>query len=155
MEINYRRVKLSDQNEMQTIAAIDMTIPALFDSMFEVNDKTIAERLEQLLKCQDSDFFDVAVTMEGRIIGYHFLNRFTSPHGLPAASVQTLWVDPEYRRKGIAKALKARGEAWAVENGLDHISTFVHAKNAAMQILNQNFDYELVGYKLRKNINQP
>lgn len=49
MNISYRKVDLTKPEEMQFIAAIDMTIPALFDSKFEVNEKTISERLSQLM----------------------------------------------------------------------------------------------------------
>lgn len=152
MEITYRKVDLKNPEEMQKIAAIDMTIPALFDSLFQVNEKTIAERLEQLMKSKDDDFFDLAVTAEGKIVGYHALNQFTTPHGLQAASIQTLWVDPEFRKQGIAKALKGRGEIWAKARELDHILTFVHCKNSSMLQLNEKCEYELVGYKMRKSL---
>ncbi len=152
MAINYRKVDLNNLDEMKTIAAIDMTIPALFDPLFQVNEKTISERLEQLMKCKLTDFFEVATTDGGKIVGYHFMNQFTSPHGVQAADVQTLWVDPDFRKQGIATALKKRGENWAREHKLDHISSFVHGKNSSMFALNQNFGFELVGYKLRKNL---
>lgn len=152
MEITYRRVNLDNAEEMQFIAAIDMAIPAKFDPIFQVNEKTISERLEQLMKCQPNDFFEVAVNENKKIVGYHFLNQFKGPHGILAASIQTLWVDPEYRRQGIAKTLKERGETWAKENNLDHISTFVHAKNPSMTALNNELGYELVGYKLKKSM---
>ena len=152
MVVTYRRADLNSNAEMQAIAAIDMTIPAMFDPLFEVNEKTISERLEQLMKCKQTDFFDVAVTADGQIVGYHFMNQFHAPHGVLAASIQTLWVAPEFRRRGIAKTLKSQGEAWAREHKLDHISTFVHAKNTSMSALNQDLEYELVGYKLRKRL---
>lgn len=153
MNILYRRVNLTDPEEMQAIAEIDMTIPALYDSMFEVNEATIADRLKQLMKCHENDFFDVAFADDGKIVGYHFMNQFKSPpNGVMAADIQTLWVDPEYRRQGIARTLKERGEAWARDQKLSHISTFVNAKNLPMQALNQDLGFELVGYKLRKKI---
>ncbi len=153
MIITYRRVNLEDTAEMRTIAEIDMTIPALFDPVFEVNEKTISDRLVQLMKCKPDDFFDVALNADGKIIGFHFMNQFKSPPvGALAADIQTLWVDPECRKQKIATQLKERGEAWARANNLSHISTFVHGKNSSMLSLNQNLGYELVGYKLKKNI---
>ncbi len=152
MNISYRKVHLDNPQEMQFIAAIDMTIPALFDSLFEVNEKTIAERLTQLMRCKLDDFFEVATIPDGKIVGFHFMSKFKTPHGVMAGDIETLWVDPDYRKKGIATTLKERGEAWAKEHKLDHISTFVHGKNLSMQNLNQNLGYELVGYKLRKNL---
>lgn len=152
MNITYRNVDLKNSEEMQFIAAIDMTIPALFDSKFEVNEKTISERLVQLMKCKPDDFFEVALSGENKIVGFHFVDKFKTPHGVMAADINTLWVDPEFRKQGIARTLKLRSEAWARQENLDHISTFVHAKNLNMQGLNQSLEYELVGYKLRKNL---
>lgn len=152
MGISYRKVDINNPDEMKTIAAIDITIPALFDPLFQVNETAISERLEQLLKYKSDDFFEVAVTESGKIVGFHFLNQFKSPHGVQAANIQTLWVDPDFRKQGIARALKERGEDWAKEFKLDHIASFVHSKNSSMLTLNQNLGYELVGYKLRKKI---
>ncbi len=152
MKISYRRVDLKNIDEMQSIAAIDMAIPALFDPIFEVNEKTISERLQQLMKCQPDDFFDAAVIENGKIVGFHFVSKYTSPHGHIGASIQTLWVDPEFRKQGIAAALKKRAEVWAKEHSLDHILTFVHHKNSSMVNLNKNLGYDLVGYKLKKNL---
>ena len=152
MEISYRSVDLNNSKEMAEIAATDMTIPALFDSLFTVNEKTIAERLNQLMKFKPDDFFEAAISSDGKIVGYHALTQFNTPHGLMAADVQTLWVDPDFRQKGIAKTLKARGEEWAKVRGLHHISTFVSAKNKKMLTLNEKNGFELVGYNMRKLI---
>jgi aminoglycoside 6'-N-acetyltransferase I len=38
--------------------------------------------------------------------------------GLHAAYVEDLWVEPEFRRRGIAKQLVAAVEDWAVEQGM-------------------------------------
>lgn len=150
MELSYRNVDLNDPVEMGFIAATDMTIPALYDSLFKVNEKTISERLSQLLKCKADDFFEVAVDGSGKIVGYHALTQFKTPHGLMAADIQTLWVDPEFRQRGIAKTLKTRGEAWAKAKGLHHIATFVNAKNERMVSLNNENGFELIGHKMRK-----
>lgn len=82
------------------------------------------------------------------------MNKLKTPHGLMAAHIQTLWVDPDFRKQGIAKSLKAQGEQWAKEQKLDHISTFVHGKNGSMMALNETLGFELVGYKLRKKISK-
>ena len=151
MNIAYRRVDLSNTNEMREIASIDATIPPLFDSKFKVNEESIDRYYQQLMKCTAEDFFDVVVT-EGKIIGFHFMYQYKSTHDVMAAHVHTIWVHPDFRKQGIAKTLKDRGEKWAKEHRLDHISTFVHGKNSAMLELNENLGYELVGYKLRKSL---
>ena len=146
MEISYRSVDLNNLKEMEEIASIDMTIPAKFDSFFTINKKTISERLEQLLNFKDEDFFEAAISSSGKIVAYHALTQFKTPHGLMAADVHTLWVDPVFRKKGIAKTLKARGEAWAKARNLHHISTFVNAKNTKMLSINENGPPCLAGH---------
>jgi RimJ/RimL family protein N-acetyltransferase len=152
VEIKFRSVDLNNVSEMQMIAEIDMTIPALYDSSFQVNQKTISDRLEQLQKCKEDDFFLVVENMQNEIVGYHFLNKMDHPNGLPVAQVQTLWIKPEYRKKGIATELKRRAETWAREMKLDHISTFVSNRNPAMLALNESLGYEVYGFKLRKKL---
>lgn len=152
IEIQFRPVQIDNESEMRKIAEIDMTIPALFDSAFQVNEKTILERLEQLKKCKDDDFFLLAIDPNEEIVGYHFLNKTQHPNGLAIAFVQTLWVKPEFRKKGIATELKKRAEEWAREMKLDHISTFVSNKNTSMLALNESLGYEIFGFKMRKKI---
>jgi GNAT superfamily N-acetyltransferase len=151
-EIKYRPVDIKNELEMRKIAEIDMTIPALYDPSFPVSEKTIGERLDQLRKCKEDDFFLVAENSDKEIIGYHFLNKTTHPGGLPVAHVQTIWVKPEYRKKGVARELKTRSEVWAREAKLDHIDTFVNSKNMGMLSLNESLGYEIYGFKLRKKI---
>ena len=152
LEISYRPVNIQNEFEMRKIAEIDMTIPALYDSTFQVNEKTINDRLEQLKKYKEHDFFLVAENADKEIVGYHFLNKTKHPNGLPVAHVQTIWVKPEYRKKGIAKELKARAEVWARESKLDHIDTFVSSKNPNMLSLNESLGYKIYGFKMRKKV---
>lgn len=152
LEIKYRSVNIQDESEMRKIAEIDMTIPALYDSSFQVNEATILDRLNQLKKYKEGNFFIVAENADKEIVGFHFLNKTTHPNGLPAASVQTIWVKLEYRKRGIAKELKARSEVWAREAKLDHIDTFVSSKNLNMLSLNESLGYEIYGFKLRKRL---
>lgn len=152
LDITYRRADLSNPEEMQSIAANDAYIPALYDPLFKVDDKAILDRLQKLMKCQPDDFFDVAMADDKKIVGFHMMTQFKSTHGVMAANIETLWVDPRYRQQGIAKILKERGEQWAKRHELDHISSFVHCKNPSMLSLNEKLGYELVGYKLRKSL---
>jgi aminoglycoside 6'-N-acetyltransferase I len=41
----------------------------------------------------------------------------------PAAYVEGIWVDPGHRRRGVARALLAAGEAWARASGLSHLGS--------------------------------
>jgi len=48
----------------------------------------------------------------------------------------------EWRRRGVAEALKRAKLAWAVANGVDRISTWTQKGNDAMRALNERLGYE-------------
>jgi aminoglycoside 6'-N-acetyltransferase I len=41
----------------------------------------------------------------------------------PAAYLEGIWVEPEWRRRGVARALLSAVEAWARREGLTHIGS--------------------------------
>jgi ribosomal protein S18 acetylase RimI-like enzyme len=67
--------------------------------------------------------------------------------------MQITAVLPEYRRRGIARALKLRVHAWARANGYREIHTSTSASNVGMVSLNTALGYAIVaswgGYELR------
>ncbi len=53
----------------------------------------------------------------------------------PEAHVDGLYVKPERRREGVARALLDRVEAWAADRGCEHVGVTVHADNEAARAL--------------------
>ncbi len=49
----------------------------------------------------------------------------------PAAFLEGIWVEPEHRRRGVARALLAAAEAWARERGLSHLGSDALLDNQA------------------------
>jgi aminoglycoside 6'-N-acetyltransferase I len=41
----------------------------------------------------------------------------------PAAYLEGIWVDPEHRRRGVARALLAAVEQWGLDQGLGHLGS--------------------------------
>lgn len=97
-------------------------------------------------------FFEVAInTAQQTILGFHLIKKV--PHfDRFAGRIDTLWVSPEYRKSGLASTLKNRGENWAKEQKLDHLLTWVHAKNSQMISLNKKLGFEIVNYKMIKKL---
>lgn len=151
--ISFRRVNISDESELKTIADIDITIPALHDPEFPVNDKTKAERLQFLKeKFDDNDFFDICLNSRNQIIGFHVVKKTMHFNNRPVGRIDTLWVHPDFRNKGIARQLKLRAESWGKSLGLDHLYTWVQAGNHKMLTLNQTMGYETVNFKMVKKL---
>jgi aminoglycoside 6'-N-acetyltransferase I len=49
----------------------------------------------------------------------------------PAAFLEGIWIEPEHRRRGVARALLAAAEAWARERGLSHLASDALLDNEA------------------------
>lgn len=69
-----------------------------------------------------------------------------------AAHVHGLWVDPGFRRRGLARDLKLRAESWAVAAGCALMDANVLVSNAGMIALNQALGYEIKRYNFRKEL---
>lgn len=152
MEILFRNVDRTNLNELRKIAEIDVTIPRLFDSNFQVNEQTVMATIDLLQnKIKEDEFFELAMFKE-EIVGYHVVKKISYTDGKIAGSVYSIWVDEKFRRKGIATKLKQHAEAWARENKLHHIATHVHKENAKMLALNEKQGFELAFYQLRKKL---
>jgi ribosomal protein S18 acetylase RimI-like enzyme len=152
MNVHYRQANLEDTNELNFLAEIDITIPPLYDPDFLVNEKTLLQHISLLKeKFKRDDFFEVATTPNGQIIGFHFVRKSAHFDGF-AGSVFSLWVDPEFRKQGIGTKLKTHAESWAREHKLDHLYTFVHVDNKAMLALNHEMGFEHTHVKLKKKL---
>ncbi|MGZ3772698.1 MAG: GNAT family N-acetyltransferase [Bdellovibrio sp.] len=152
MEIEFRRIDFNNKDELLFIAKTDVTIPALFDSDFLTDELAIDKMLQALEKFTPQDFCEVGVNSKCKIVAYHIIKKMPYLSHF-AGSIYTLWVDPEYRKQGIATEIKKRGEAWAKQSGLDHLYTWVHVDNSKMKKLNQDMGYEIVNYKMKKKLN--
>lgn len=151
MEITYRRFDLNNPTEVRFIAEIDMTIPAMYDDEFPVNEELILDRIENFKQFKPDDFLEVAVTQDNRVVGYHFVQKI--PYFKKwIGRIYTLWVADDYRRKGIAKALKEHAEIWGRNQNLDHLFTWVHVDNAGMLALNKSMGYEVANIKFKKKL---
>lgn len=63
-----------------------------------------------------------------------------------------MWVDSEFRRSGVGKELKRRGEDWAKKSKLDHLYTWVHVDNKKMIAMNEKLGYQTQNIKMVKKI---
>lgn len=152
MHFEFRRDYLEDENHILPLAEIDMTIPPLYDPLFKVDENRIRERARILKECyQGKNYFEVALDTRKLLAGYHGL-RIEDYFGVKIGVIDTLWVAPIYRQLGLATQLKERAENWAREQGLDHITTWVHADNKTMIEINKTQGYKIAHYKFKKKL---
>lgn len=151
MPITFRKADQNNKEEIVSIASTDAKIPLDFDKDYFYEPAFLESRINFFKELKKEDFFEVAIH-ENKIVAFHVVQKTPFFGNLEIASVITLWVDPDYRRQGIATELKKRGENWARNAGLEYIQTSVHESNMAMFELNQAQGYEVVQIKLRKKL---
>jgi mycothiol synthase len=97
---------------------------------------TLDEWLDDEATLPEGSFVALA---DGEIVGYSGLCRHPSD---PTTAWDGLTVvRREWRRRGLATALKQAEIAWAAENGIDEIVTWTQRGNEAMRALNERLGY--------------
>ena len=87
------------------------------------------------------------IRQDEKIIAFLWFN-----YGKTRIELVSLWTDPDYRRKGLAKKLKMAAEKWGLGNGKKLMTTTVFAANKKMVALNELLGYEIVSYQMEKKL---
>jgi mycothiol synthase len=84
---------------------------------------------------------------QGRIVGYSGLMRHDSP-GVAEDGLTV--VARDWRRRGLAMALKRLELAWAAEHGFTEVLTWTQRRNEGMRAVNERlgYEYRTVGFKM-------
>jgi ribosomal protein S18 acetylase RimI-like enzyme len=68
------------------------------------------------------------------------------------AQVRSLWVDPAYRKQGIARALCQAAESWLVEQGVEQLEQVLENVPPGFTAFCQALDVEKVGTLLTRKL---
>lgn len=86
----------------------------------------------------------VVVEIDGRLVGFAGLRIVASPfYRQPNAELTELYVEPEYQRRGIGRALVLYAEEVARKRGVEEIMVVTGFDNAPALALYQNLGYRL------------
>ena len=131
-EISYGPLAFGDPEEVEWAARIHESAPLNWDPDYEVTDLRVGNWVKFLGEAANDPKVHVSVARLGpRLVGLHWLV-MAEKHGVSCAHIQSLWVDPQQRSRGIGKALKDRGEAWAKSRGAKFVWTEVFYANQRM-----------------------
>ena len=149
--MHYRKVDFSNEKEIRFVAEADSRVPLEYDAHYTFTPASIDQRLKYYEQFKADDFFEVALDGD-RVVGFHAVHVIPYPPDLKVGNIATLWVDPDYRKKGIASQLKARAEVWGRERKLAFLQTNVHTNNKTMLAINQAAGFETAYIHLRKRL---
>jgi GNAT superfamily N-acetyltransferase len=106
---------------------------------YELAASDAADRLSRILARQDQQF--LVADVAARVVGWAHAVIVDYVDAEPFVRIAGLVVDRDHRRTGIGRALLARAEAWAVEQGC----SFVRLSSTTTRTAAHRF-YEQAGY---------
>lgn len=99
---------------------------------------------------KDEKNFLLGYEINEKIVGYTYFKFINNDEGT-GYLIDGLFVEEEYRNKGIAKTLISEGFKRINKNEIDFIDINVMSKNSIAFNLYKSFGFEILGYKMRKN----
>ena len=146
--MDIQTLDLQDDRLVMEVLAIHCTYPMEWKTDIDSNPGCVPESLAQLHAPHEKIIF--VIQDHGRIVAMQWIDAPTRRRG----RIRSLWIDPMYRRKGLAQRLILRGEQWFAVKGIRLIEADVESANQAMVRLNESLGFQLVGGKFIKQLNE-
>ena len=86
----------------------------------------------------------LALNGEDQIAGHTIVRLDVDFEEKPTGLFSTTYVDPEFRGKGLARALIAKGENWMIERGMNKAVTYTDPGNAPLLKLFESQGYRII-----------
>jgi GNAT superfamily N-acetyltransferase len=152
-KIEFRTARQEDDAEIFAYQRLFWDLPLSQNPYFQKRtDQFIETWVHSSRERETPDNTFSGIALHGKkIVGLHVL-RFGEEYEGPAAHIAGLWVHPDYRRIGIARKLKADGEAWARRRGAKFLNSNVMPENAAMLRLNEAEGFRVFRLNMRKDL---
>jgi len=101
-----------------------------------VSEEAVDQTYKVLSESDNNPKTYVIVARDGdeSLVGFHWVS-IASDDG-NSGRIESLWIDENYRRKGVATELKVLGEIWMKERGAEQVITTVFYVNKKMIDLN-------------------
>jgi L-amino acid N-acyltransferase YncA len=149
-ELIFVDIKSLTEVDLKKIVKIDNNIPAEFDETWKPNETDHERRLKFYLDLLDTDFFK-AVLYKNEIIGFYCI-KASIVGSVHVGMATTIWVDPSYRKEGIAKQLFDMGIEWAKTQNIKFLQSSVHTNNERSKELHLKSGFKECAITFRLNI---
>lgn len=136
----YKRVDRSYPG-IDRIATWHNEIPLIWDPTFIAARADIQKTIRRIEDMPDTELY-LAVAEDCGNAPQAFIWAYRMVEKPDAVMILSLYTDPLYRGKGVARTLKSQLEDWCRAEGITKIVTTVHYKNQAMIDFNVKMGYE-------------
>ncbi|WP_179194794.1 GNAT family N-acetyltransferase [Bacillus sp. EAC] len=148
-------ISIATQEDVKEIVTIYNDAILNTTATFDTKTKTLDEMLQWFDK--HSDLYPVIVSKEnGVVTGYCSLTQFKEKDAYKHTVELSVYIHPEHRRKGLAKALMVEMIKVAKELGHHTIISCITSGNEVSERLHEKLSFEKVGhfYKTGQKFNQ-
>ncbi len=114
-------------------------------SNYETREHTLEERRAWWKQLRDRNLPVLVAEMGDRVVGFGSLSPFSPNSGYRLTVTGALYVDPDYRRDGVGRAIARQLIIKAYELGLHSIVVAVNSQNEASLTLLESVGFERVG----------
>lgn len=140
-----RTLNKDEHNYIKQIANIHETLLSQAESNYKCTKLSIALRYEMICSRLEHTNDKIYIQLIAFIWG-HFSNEKSM------VNIELLYVEPQFRKLGIATQLKIALEKWAKTMNAKRISSTIHKTNLPMISLNKDLGYQVSHVKMYKDI---
>lgn len=145
-------LNFSDPGEILRAAEIHEKAPLNWDPCFVVSTERIQSTFRFLKSAENDPSVFVLCARDGDdLVGLHWV-RLTEKHGQKCGHIGSLWVSEKFRKQGIGRELKTRGEEWAKSQGAEIMATQVFYSNKKMIDFNVKLGFAPLQVEMVKNL---
>ena len=136
-DIKFSTLKHVTTADLKRIARIHQEQPLEWIEGYAVREEAVEGTYKELITPLEDKKSNLiaAYNDHGDLVGFHWIS-VKNQGEQTFARIHSLWVDPKYRRRGIAHQLKELGEAWMRAQGAVRVTTEVFYVNQKMIDLN-------------------
>ena len=144
-------VDTNDIDEVEFICRKHLETPVLWNKNYVLSEEEMIETKTNFIEAGEKNILSgLTVKIDNKIIGFIWFEILLKNPEI--AEIISLWIDPEFRKQGIATALKQELEIVAKDKGFKKIRTNVYSSNKSMLDLNLKLGYKIIRYDLEKEL---
>ena len=145
--MNYRKIDLNSNNTNKELELVLVQIakwhnltPRLWNSDYKASAEDIEKTVQRIkhTKCEDL-FITIVEDEQYQMRGFIWAYRQEKPRD--SVMILSLYIEENFRGKGLATYLKILLEEWCKNEGIKIIQTTTHYKNHSMIALNEKLGY--------------
>ena len=152
MNIHIRPYRFSDRDFILSLAArfSEMELPA-WRSRTEIDHANELSLQKAIHAPEPDSAIFIAETEDGRLAGFiHLQTQADYFNGEKHGYISDIAVDSSFEGQGIGRAMMAKAEEWAAQQGYGLLTLYVFAGNARAQQMYEKFGYQKEVIKFAK-----